>query len=204
METRISIFGDSITWGASDYECGGWVARLKYYFDNDIENDIDVYNLGISGDTTNDLLLRFKIECLARNRHPQIIIFAIGTNDSQYINSKNNPRTPIDKFENNLKKLINQAKEFSDKIIFVGLTKVDESKLMPVPWSAEKFYDNENISRYNSVIKKVSKENNLLFVNLFDLLKMSDLDDGLHPNSKGHEKMFLKIKEFLLSNIIVQ
>lgn len=204
METRISVFGDSITWGASDYEFGGWVARLKNYFENDSDNDIDVYNLGVSGDTTNDLLMRFKTECLARNRHPQIIIFAIGTNDSQYINSKNNPRTPIDKFENNLKKLINQAKEFSDKIIFIGFTKVDESKLMPVSWSEEKFYNNENILKYNSVIKKVSKENNLLFINLIDLLDIKDLNDGLHPNSKGHEKMFLKIKEFLLSNIIVQ
>jgi len=204
METRISIFGDSIAWGASDYEFGGWVARLQNYFETDKNNDIDVYNLGVSGDTTNDLLMRFKTECLARNRHPQIIMFAIGTNDSQYINSKNNPRTPIDKFENNLEKLINQAKEFSDKIIFVGLTKVDESKLMPVPWSEEKFYDNENISKYNSVIEKVSKEHNLPFINLLDLLNMNDLDDGLHPNSKGHEKMFLKIKELLLSNKIMQ
>jgi acyl-CoA thioesterase I len=204
METRISIFGDSITWGASDYKFGGWVTRLQNYFETDENNEIDVYNLGISGDTTNDLLIRFKTECLARNRHSQIIMFAIGTNDSQYINSKNNPRTSIEKFENNLEKLINQAKEFSDKIIFVGLAKVDESKLMPVPWSAEKFYDNDNISKYNSVIENISKKNTLPFINLFDLLDMGDLEDGLHPNSKGHEKMFLKIKEFLLSNKIVQ
>lgn len=204
METRIIVFGDSITWGASDYECGGWVSRLKNYFENDSDNDIDVYNLGVSGDTTGDLLLRFRIECLARNRHPQIIIFAIGTNDSQYINSKNNPRTPIDKFENNLKELIKQAKEFSNKIIFIGLTKVDESKLMPVPWSGEKFYDNENVLKYNSVIKNVSEKYKLPFINLFDLLDMDNLDDGLHPNSNGHEKMFLEIKKFLLSNNILQ
>lgn len=40
--------------------------------------------------------------------------------------------------------------------------------------------------------------------NADDLLELSDLDDGLHPNPKGHKKIFLKIKEFLLTNKIVQ
>ncbi len=76
---------------------------------------------------------------------------------------------------------------------------------MPIPWSdEEKFYDNDNIVKYNSVIEKVCDDNNLSFVNLLDLLEPSDLDDGLHPNSEGHKKMFLKIKEFLLKNKIVQ
>ncbi|KKQ27461.1 MAG: Lipolytic protein G-D-S-L family, partial [Candidatus Magasanikbacteria bacterium GW2011_GWC2_37_14] len=102
METRISIFGDSITWGAWDPENGGWVAQLRRYFETNENYEVDVYNLGVSGDTTNDLLIRFNTECLARNRHPQIIIFAIGINDSQYINATDNPRTPIEKFQNNL------------------------------------------------------------------------------------------------------
>ncbi len=200
METTICIFGDSITWGAVDSENGGWVARLRHYFEAN-NNDIAVYNQGVSGDNTDDLLVRFKIECIARE--PQIIIFAIGINDSQYIMTKDNPRVSIEKFQNNLVELINQAKNFSNKIIFIGLTKVDESKVMPIPWSKEKFYDNDNIAKYNLVIKGVSAEYNLLFLDMFDLLEMNDLDDGLHPNSEGHKKMFLKIKEFLQANRIV-
>jgi len=100
--------------------------------------------------------------------------------------------------------LINQAKNISDKIIFFGLTKVDEAKTKPIPWATEKFYDNENVSKYNSVIEEVSSKHRLPFVNLFDLLEANDLYDGLHPNSDGHNKMFLRIKEFLLSNKIVQ
>lgn len=41
----ICIFGDSITWGTSDSEKGGWVERLKVYFGE--KYDIDVYNLGV-------------------------------------------------------------------------------------------------------------------------------------------------------------
>lgn len=202
MSKTICIFGDSIAWGALDPENGGWVAQLRRYFETSNYN-IAVYNQSISGDNTDDLLARFKVECKARK--PQIIIFAIGINDSQYVKIKDNPCVSLEKFQNNLVELINQAKNFSDKIIFVGLTKVEESKVMPIPWSdEEKFYDNDNIVKYNAVIKKISDDNNLLFIDLLDLLESSNLDDGLHPNSKGHKKIFLKIKEFLLTNNIVQ
>ena len=33
-----------------------------------------------------------------------------------------------------------------------------------------------------------------------DLLNESDLEDGLHPNSIGHEKIFLRVKDFLAKN----
>ena len=177
------------------------MAQLRRYFETN-DYDIAVYNQGISGDNTDDLLARFKVECAARE--PQIIIFAIGINDSQYIKTKDNPRVSQEKFQNNLVELINQAKNFSDKIAFIGLTKVEEKKLMPIPWSTEeKLYDNDNIVRYNSIIEKVSAEHDLPFLNLLDLLEMNDLDDGLHPNSEGHKKMFLRIKKFLQTNKIV-
>lgn len=198
--TTICIFGDSITWGAVDPEHGGWVARLRNYFETS-NYDIDVYNCGVSGDNTDDLLQRFKIEAIARE--PNIIMFAIGINDSQYIKSKDNNRINLDKFQNNLKELVNRAKKFTDKIIFVGLTVVDESKTMPIRWDNVKFYDVDNVSRYNSAIKKACQINNLFFIDMLDLLKHEDLEDGLHPNSRGHKKMFEKIKEFLLKKKIV-
>ncbi len=200
MEKTICIFGDSITWGAVDPKNGGWVAQLRRYFETN-DYDITVYNNGVSGDNTDDLLTRFRIECTARE--PQIIIFAIGINDSQYIKTKDNPRVSLEKFQNNLVELINQAKKFSTKIALIGLTSIDESKMMPTPWETEKFYDNDNIVKYNQVVEKVSAEHDLPFLNLLDLLEINDLSDGLHPNSEGHKKMFLRIKEFLQTKKIV-
>ncbi len=193
MERTICIFGDSITMGASDIEQGGWVARLKNYFwQND--HDITVYNLGVSGDTTDDLLERFKSESAARK--PDLIIFAIGINDSQYINSKDNPRVDLDKFKDNLNKLVAQAKKFTSDIIFIGLTNVDESKTMPIPWAKNRYYDNENVNQYNSAVKLFCEEK-FLFVDMSDLLDDDDLEDGLHPNNTGHKKMFERIKDFI-------
>jgi len=196
MCQTICIFGDSITWGACDPEKGGWVQRLRNYFETN-NYDIDLYNCGISGDATDDLLKRFKVESQARK--PGIIIFAIGINDSQYVNSKSNPSVSIEKFQNNLQELIDQAKKFTKKIIFLGFTNIDESKTMPIPWDEVKYYDQENVGIYNTHLKKISEKNNLLFVDMLNLLSNSELEDGLHPNSEGHEKMFIKIKDFLLA-----
>jgi len=66
MSTRICVFGASIAWGAWDPDGGGWVTRLRRYFEiNDY--DIEVYNLGVSGNTTKDLLKRFKTNVSQEN-----------------------------------------------------------------------------------------------------------------------------------------
>jgi len=184
----ICIFGDSITWGFFDPEKGGWVQRLRSFIESSKEEDIEIYNLGIAGDNTEDLLKRFKSECEARL--PNKILFGIGANDSQYILTKDNPRVPIKEFEENLESLISQAKKFTDDIIFVGLTPVEESKTKPIPWNKQKFYDNDNISKYNSVIKSVAEKYNLQFIDIEGVLGLDDLYDGLHPNSAGHQKIF--------------
>lgn len=195
---RICIWGDSITWGATDHEKEGWANRLRHYFYNESDEDLSVYNVGISGDNSDDLMKRFEVECIARE--PDVIIFAIGTNDSQYVESKDNPRVSLKKYEENLQNLIDIAKKHSTKIGFIGLTKVVENKVMPIPWSPTKYYDNENVKLYDDKLKEVVSKNNLPYLYMFDLLEDEELEDGLHPNSNGHEKMFQRIKTFLIEN----
>src|SRR3989344_3552583 len=93
--TLILVFGDSITYGAWDTN-GGWVQRLRTYLDKkqlaDPKLYYELYNLGVSGDTSTDLLERFEAETKQRIKRMSakeeiIIIVAIGTNDS-IINNK--------------------------------------------------------------------------------------------------------------------
>ena len=108
----ICIFGDSIAYGFSDLEKGGWVNRLRLYVENEHpEWACQVYNQGVSGDDTNDLLNRFKTE--AEAREPEIIIFAIGINDSMYIEKQQNSRVALEQFKENLKELLTQAKKIA-------------------------------------------------------------------------------------------
>ena len=188
---NILILGDSITWGAYDPEQGGWATRLRNYFEAK-DNDVDVYNLGISGDTTADLLNRIEVE--AKSREPNLIIFAIGINDAQFIHSTNGLRVSLDEFQQNLAKLLSIAKTFTNKVVFVGLTKVDESKTTPIPWNTDKSYTNENIERLDSAIKKFCEDNKLKFIPMESVVGNDDLIDGLHPNTKGHIKIFNRMK----------
>lgn len=188
----VCVFGDSITWGAYDPDGGGWVNRLRNYFE-DTKEDIKVYNLGISSDTTTDVLER--IDCESKAREPDAIVFAIGINDSRYHESADNPKIDSAQFEKNLVQLIDRARKFSKNIIFIGLTSVDESKTKPI--EEKVFYNNKNIRVYSNIIKKVAGENNLPFVDVSGIISNEDLDDGLHPNSSGHEKLFEHIKSSL-------
>ena len=204
----ICVFGDSIVWGASDSEKGGWVERLKVFM---WENyDSDVYNLGVSGEKTPNILKRFESETKARTEEGEdvILIFAIGINDSYFIHSKNDFMTPPDSFKSNIQGIIERAQKVSPKIIFVGLTPIEESKTTPIPWDTDKSYKNENIKKYNEVINSVCKHKDIPFVEIFDNWMRSDyknlLEDGLHPNSEGHKKIFETVRDYLIQNKIIK
>lgn len=206
--STICIFGDSIVWGAYDEENGGWVDRLKIFMAENSEND--VYNLGISGNKTPHILNRFELETKVRTEETEdaILIFAVGINDSYFIHSENRLMIPPKEFKLNIEKIIKQAQSITSKIIFVGLTPVDESKTNPIPWNIDKFFKNENTKKYNQIIKSACKDKNIYFIEIFDDWNKIDyqnlLKDGLHPNSAGHKKIFETIKNFLIQNKIIE
>lgn len=208
MKQTILVFGASMTWGAWDEE-GGWVSRLRRFEDKKNISGTDyyckVYNLGVSGDNTNDLLERFENEVKGRITEggDTIIIFSIGANDS--LSLKSDVAVPIEQFKENIKKLIKKAGEFTNEIFFVGLTKVDESKTQPVAWDKTAYYSNDRLKEYDSALENIAKkEEEVSYLNIFDLLDEGDLEDGLHPNSKGHEKIFQEVRAFLIKNKIIK
>jgi len=202
MSKRICVFGDSITWGAFDDEKGGWTTRLKIYIESIYSRKYSIYNFGVDGDTTKLLLQRLnkKLQSIC----PKIVIIAEGINDSLFYQNIQENYIDINDFKNNLTKILTVIKKFTPKVIFIGLTKVEEFKVNPFLGSETgKCYDNENIKKYDLAIKNFCKENNLPFIEMFDLLKDEDLEDGLHPNAQGHEKMFQRVKDFLVENKII-
>lgn len=209
---QILVFGDSIADGAFDPK-GGWVDRLKQYFmqvniDGDVVNDEShwVYNLGISGNLTDDILERIETEAKARKvdrkNKRSAFVFAIGINDSCLKgDDKPLPRSDESKFTENYTKLVNYAKKYTDKIICVGLTPVNEKYTSPIYdlyW-----YNNERISSFNEVVMNIARENMVEFVDLYQHLITQPnfkylLIDGLHPNENGHKLIFELLKPLLV------
>jgi len=209
---HILVFGASITYGAWDME-GGWVQRLRKVLDEKTLSDPNfyclTYNLGVSGDTTEDALRRFEFETKQRTDEGEeiIFIFAIGSNDSLFVHSKNSCKKKPAETKENVVQLIKLAQKYASKIIFVGLLPADEAKTKPLEWDANLSYKNEYIKKYNEVIKKTCSENKIPFIDMFDKLMESDyiktLDDGIHPNSEGHQKIFELVREYLVENKII-
>ena len=204
--TVISVFGDSNTYGAWDTEHQGWVNRLRRHLDK--SHDL-IYNLGISGETSTDVLKRFDVECRATRREavqykePFIIMIAIGGNDSYLINGR--PKVPVARFRSNIIALIKKAKGHASKIFLLELTPVDESKTDPIPWNKSISYRNDRIAEYNSALRDAcKKEKAYLIKNNLARLRYRDLlEDGVHLNSKGHKTVSDAVRAALIKEGVV-
>ncbi len=210
--THILIFGDSIVWGSWDSD-GGWAERLRMEINRNAikairknpESDYNaIYNLGIAGTNIKNVLSRIKSETKARDYEGEenVIIFAIGTNDCAFLKSKKNDNiTDPDDFENKLRELADTAGKITLKTIFLSMTPVDEDKTNPLPWATDQYHKNENVRQYNSIIKKVCAEEDAEFIDVFKLFTESGykqlLEDGLHPNTRGHMLIFDAVRKFL-------
>lgn len=200
---RVLVFGDSITEG--DYDThGGWVARLiEDEFakkQHNPEEDCDYFiNLGVDGNTSQDVINRFTSEVAARRLTPNArvaIIISIGTNDTLQYHGEA-PAVSVERYKENIKHLYFAAKEITSHIMFVGLTPVEDEAF------PDGLYRNDRIWKYEEALQSVTKEYNVPFVPIYDIFKQNMsvgnklFVDGLHPNDIGHEIIYLRVKQAL-------
>lgn len=121
------FFGDSITYGEYDGVLGGWTDVLKRYFHSRFINEnieeLNVFNLGIGGETTNGLVKRFSTEAAARTSPDQnLIFFAYGAND---VALKEGYRmVDPEKLRVNLQEVIEQAKKITSNLYIISILPV--------------------------------------------------------------------------------
>lgn len=133
-----------------------------------------VFNRGISGDTSDKLLLR--LEDNALNIKPEKIVLLIGTNDIGAI--------PKEDTINNIKSIIEKMKE-------ANVQKIIVESIYPSEAGAR---NAKTIKEYNEDIKSLCESEQVIYVDLFTLLKDKKDDfnseytyDGLHPNGEGYK-----------------
>lgn len=192
LKGNICVLGDSIVYGAWDEEKHGYVNRLKEEIKSN-KNIENIYGLGIPGETSEGLVKRIDIELKPRN--PNTIIIATGINDTIYIKSKNKEAVSQENFIKNIRKIIDIAKKYTNNILILGLTRVIEEHTTPILWNNDEMYFNRTIEKYDTALAEYCRRDNVEYLKMFDVLEDEDFsDDGIHPNEKGHEKIYKDIK----------
>jgi lysophospholipase L1-like esterase len=172
-ERRVIFFGDSITdkWDLSQY------FPDKHYI-----------NRGISGQTTSQMLLRFRQDVI--NLNPDVVVILAGTNDI----AGNTGPISLPDIEGNLTSMAELARAHNIALVLSSVTPVNNY----TPASQHFFADRppSEILRLNQWMKAYCANTNCYYLDYFDsmvdgsgLLKRALSEDGLHPNDAGYKIM---------------
>jgi len=171
-EKRIVFMGDSITeeWGNlyPEFFSG------NYYI-----------NRGIGGQTTPQMLIRFKPDAIDLN--PHAIIILAGTND---IAGNTGPST-VKMITDNIFSMAELAIAYEIKVVL--------SSILPVyqyPWVDDVLDPPSSIGSINSKIKEYVENKGLVYLDYYSSmvddqkgLKLDFTGDGVHPNEAGYRVM---------------
>jgi lysophospholipase L1-like esterase len=172
-EQRVVFFGDSIT--------DSW--KLEEFFPHK-----PYINRGISGQTTSQMLVRFRQDVI--DLQPKAVVILAGTNDI----AGNTGPISQDDIEKNYASLAELAKAHNIRVIFASVLPVHNY----TPESKEMFADRHphDILALNTWLEDYCAENGLVYLDYFEkmvddqgLLKRELADDGLHPNATGYKVM---------------
>jgi lysophospholipase L1-like esterase len=170
-EDRVVFMGDSIT--------DGW--KLAEYFPSK-----PYINRGISGQTTPQMLIRFRPDVIALK--PRAVVILAGTND---IAGNTGPMT-LEMIQHNYASMAELAKANGIRVVFAsvlpihdyGKTKVSERR------------QPDQILKLNEWLKNYTRANGHVYLDYFSktvddkgMLKAELANDGLHPNAEGYKLM---------------
>src|SRR5579872_535846 len=172
-ENRVVFFGDSITdlWKLAEYFPG------KPYI-----------NRGISGQTTSQMLVRFRQDAI--DLQPKIIVILAGTNDI----AGNTGPMRLEDIEANYASMAELAQAHDIRIVLASVLPVHNYTSQSQDLFAQR--SPEKILRLNRWLKTYCAVNGHIYLDYFSamvddkgLLKRDLADDGLHPNVAGYRLM---------------
>jgi acyl-CoA thioesterase I len=188
---RIFCFGDSITLACNDSSGLGWPGRLCRGLMQG-ERHVAVYNLGINGDTSRDIALRFRDEVTARSRNaPGLILFAFGFNDASRPNG-GGVQVALQDSVACARELMLAAQSVSE-VLWIGPTPLDESvNPLLTPFASWNTY-NAEIARYDEAYAELAAQIGVAYLRLFPEFLVSPryrdaltAGDGVHPADDGY------------------
>lgn len=178
-ELRVVFMGDSITDSWDDPKYGGFFPSKPYI------------NRGISGQTTPQMLIRFRPDVVALR--PKVVVILAGTND---LAGNTGPMT-LEMIEDNLKSMAELATANGIRVVLASVLPVSDYEMRDgKPLTQTVRRPPVKILALNTWLKAFAKAHGHVYLDYFSamadnqgLLKDELSDDGLHPNAQGYAVM---------------
>lgn len=167
---RVVFMGDSITefWGTQD---------PSFFTEGKLDR-------GISGQTTSQMLLRFRQDVI--DLHPQAVHIMAGTND---VAGNTGPVT-LEQVEGNIASMAELARAHGIRVILGSIPPAGHFSWRP------QIQPVETIRTLNGWIKDYAAENGFTYVDYYSAMSTPEgsmkpglADDGVHPTKKGYAVM---------------
>ena len=170
-ENRVVFMGNSIT--------EGWAQLCSDFFKGK-----SYINRGISGQTTPQMLVRFRQDIV--NLLPKVVVILAGTND---IAGNTGPST-LEMIEDNIASMVDIAKANNIKVVLCSVLPAHY-----YPWKP-RLNPAEKIVNLNEWIKNYAVKNEIYYIDFFtpmsderNGLKVEYSEDGVHPNKADYKLM---------------
>lgn len=206
---RVAIVGNSITDGGH-YHSYIWL----YYMTHFPYSELQIFNCGVGGDTSEHILNRLDDDVFAKN--PTVLTLTFGMNDSGYFEyNGDNPQTFADQrvafAKKNFAKIQERLKGLDDtRIVMIGTSPYDEmAQIDNTPFKRK----NEAIKRIIELQKEAAWQNKWEFLDFNAPMTAINStgqqknpaftlcgSDRIHPDNDGHMVMaylFLKAQGFV-------
>lgn len=174
-EQRVVFMGDSIT--------DSW--KLEQYFPR-----APYINRGISGQTTSQMLIRFRPDVIALK--PKVVVILAGTNDL----AGNTGPISIEAIAGNIASMVDLAHANGINVVLASVMPISDynrnARGNPIVQTVRR--PPAQIVALNALFKQMSVDRKLVYLDYFSamvdekgFLKAEIANDGLHPNAKGYE-----------------
>ena len=170
-EKKVVYIGDSIT----DF----WIIRDSSFFKSN-----PYINRGISGQTTGQMLVRFREDVI--NLKPSVVVILAGINDI----AENNGPSKLEDVAGNIYSMIQLAKISHIKVVLCSLLPATK-----FPWKPT-INPNEKITALNEMLHSYAQKNHIIYVDYYTALVDENggftaalAYDGVHPNLQGYRVM---------------
>jgi acyl-CoA thioesterase I len=179
-ETRVVFFGDSITdnWSKAGY--GGFFPGKPYV------------NRGIGGQTTSQMLVRFRADVL--DLRPDVVVILAGTND---VSANNGPVSDED-LQRNLMTMAELAKDHGVRVVLASILPVADDKRGPdgQPLGRTEGRPPARLRALNAWMSDYARRHGHVYLDYASAVSdaagafKADLNgDGLHPSAAGYAVM---------------